>query len=179
MFSIKIHKESAQNAYFFRHASKMHQKCMKSATWRLQEAPKTPPGRPKTDFGSVLGPNLEPCWPLFRPKTAPGAPGCLHRAFLGMSWRVLEASWGFLAASWRRRGASWQPRANKRPNKTDLGGLLGLSWPHFWEVFGWFSMNFWLMFIYFFGRFLVDFLILFLSIFDGFVAGFKQDFSKI
>ena len=61
-FSVKIPKKSASNAYFLRHAAKMHQKCIKSVTCTLQEAPKTLPGRPKTDFASVLGANLGPSW---------------------------------------------------------------------------------------------------------------------
>ena len=114
---------------FFRYVSKIHEKCIKSAPWRLQEPPKTPPGRPKTDFAPVLGAPLGAMLATFSTQDGPRNP---RRECLGASWRRL-------GAFWRRLGASWRPRANKRPNKTDLGGLLGPSWPHFWEVFRWFS----------------------------------------
>ena len=62
------------------HASKICQKCIKSATWCLQDAPKTPPGRPKTDFASVFGAHLEPSWPPFSVQDGPrglqDAPRC-------------------------------------------------------------------------------------------------------
>ena len=134
----------------------MHQKCIKSATWRLQEAPKTPPGRPKTDFASVWAPTWVHLGHLFPPKTASSPPG--------------RPSWECLGASWGRVGASWRPRANKSVSWS----CLGLISVHFWEVFclifGWFLIDV----HWFFGRCLIAFLINFLSIFDGLVAGFKR-----
>ena len=38
---------------------------------QAQDAPETPPGRPKTDFASVLGADLEPCWPPFSAQDGP------------------------------------------------------------------------------------------------------------
>ena len=69
------------------------------------------------DFGSVLGANLEPCGPLFRPKTAPEAPRTPPKSLLG---DVLGASWGLFTA------------------KCQQERLLGPSWPdfgRFWSGF--------------------------------------------
>ena len=59
-------------------------------------------------------------------------------ATLGPLGGVLAASWGPLGPSWRPLGASWRPRPTRSEGDLFFGGLLGASWPHFWEVFGWF-----------------------------------------
>ena len=127
----------------------MHQKCIKSATWRLQEATKTPPGYPKTDLASVCGAYLGPSWAPFSAQDSLQAP---QDASKRHSWECLGASWG-------RVGASWRPRANKSVSWSRLG----LIFVHFWKVFRFMFGRFLIDVHWFVGRFLVDFLIFFLS----------------
>ena len=47
-------------------------------------------------------------------------------------------SGGLLGASWAVSEASWRPRPTRNEGELFFGGLLGPSWPHFWNVFGWF-----------------------------------------
>ena len=139
IFSIKIHKKSAQNAYFLRHASKIHQKWIKSATWRLQEAPKTPPRRPKTDFASVLGANLGPSWAPFSAQDSLQAPRTPPKGLLG---NVLGRLGGVLG-----------PLGGQKPTRASIGAVLVWFSYIFGRFFAWFLVDFWLMFI----DFLVDF----------------------
>ena len=76
------------------------------------------------DFDSILEANLGRLGPSW--------------GRLGPSWAVLAASWGPLGPSWRPLGASWRPRPNRNQGDLFFGGLLGPSWPHFWEAFEWF-----------------------------------------
>ena len=83
IFWMKIHEKIGSKCVFFRHVSKIHQKSIKSAPGRLQEAPKTPPGRPKTDFGSVLGAQLGAMLATFSTQDGPGSPRTPPKGVLG------------------------------------------------------------------------------------------------
>ena len=63
---------------------------------------------------------------------------CFVLVLLSLCSAVLGPSWGCFGASWGRLGASWRPTPKDSQGAPFFGGLLGPSWPHFWEVFGWF-----------------------------------------
>ena len=143
IFSMKFRVKSASNAYFLRHAAQMHQKCIKSATWGLQEALKTPPGRLKTDLASVLGANLRPSWShvghFFRPRRFHDASKTIQDAFKN----PLE----------RPRRPKRPPNLPRSSPDLDFGRFLidNLS------IFDWFMVHFWLLL----GWFLIHFLSIF------------------
>ena len=114
----------------------MHQKCIKSATWRLQEAPKTPPGRPKTDFASVLGANLGPSWSHVGHFSRP-------RRFHDASKTIQDALKNPLD---RPRRPKRPPNLPQSPPDLDFGRFL----IDFWSIFDWFLVDFWSIFHRFF-----------------------------
>ena len=114
----------------------MHQKCIKSATWRLQEAPKTPPGRPKTDFASVLGANLGPSWSHVGHFSRP-------RRFHDASKTIQDALKNPLE---RPRRPKRPPNLPQSPPDLDFGRFL----IDFWSIFDWFLVDVWSIFHRFF-----------------------------
>ena len=110
----------------------MHLKCITSVTWSLQEAPKTLPGRPKTDFaallGRQLGAKLGPCWPLFPAKTLP--------------WRIQDDPRCFPESFASPETAQEASRPPPEPSRS-----------HFWTIFDWFLLHFWTIFGWIFGSF--------------------------
>ena len=110
----------------------MHQKCIKSATWRLQEAPKTPPGRPKTDFASVQGANLESSWASFSAQDGLQPPRTSPKGLLG---NVLGRLGGVLG-----------PLGGQEPTRASLGAVLAWFSFIFGRFFAWFLVDFWSMF---------------------------------
>ena len=128
IFSIKIHTKSISDAYFLRHAAQMHPKCIKSATWGLQEALQTPPGRLKTDFASVLGANLRPSWRHV------GHFSRLRR-FLDASKTIQDALQNpFDRPRWPER----PPNLRRSPPNLDFGRFFN----DFWSILDWFLVHF-------------------------------------
>ena len=89
-----------------------------------QDASRTPQDGFCLRFGRQLGAILGI---FFRPRRPPGPQDASKRP----SWECLGTSWG-------RVGAFWRPRPTRSEGDQFFGGLLKPSWPHFWEVFGYF-----------------------------------------
>ncbi len=105
----------------------MHQKCVKSATWRLQEAPKTAPGRPKADFASVLAANLGPSWASFSAQDGLQAPRTPPK---GLLRNVLG-----------RLGCVLGPLGGQEPTRASLGAVLAWFSSIFGRLFAWFLVE--------------------------------------
>ena len=121
---------------FFRacskNASKIHKICYMTPPRSSQDASRTAQDGFCIRFGRQLGAKLEPCWPLFPPKTLPWRlqddPRCPQKSF-GSPKTAQEAS---------------------KP-------ALEPSRPQFWPIFGPFLVHIWLIFWLIFDTFFIDF----------------------